>query len=332
MDIYYSYEYGYLFAQIEKGNIFAAYYEKNETKLFYPFIKRSVPYPHYECFDIVTPYGYGGPFLEGEDQTIIHDFYNEFFYYCLEEKILTETIRCHPLLKNYHYLAKVMDIQYIRQTTGVNLLKPMDIIRAEYTTNNKRNIRKAQREGVYCFQAAPTYENISIFMDLYKETMNRNHASDYYYFSEDYFLKQMEETSLSKSYLLFAAYKGEVIAGVIVIIGKEYAHYHLGASKTAFLFLKPNNLLFDYMVEFSERKGASLLHLGGGYEEDDGLFRFKTSFTNNNHFSYYIGKKVYNPSLYHKIISEIRKRYEVNESYFPLYRGMIAPKKWEQKM
>jgi hypothetical protein len=323
IDIYYSYEYGHLFAQIEKGTIFAAYFEKNDTKLFYPFIKRSVPYLYEEIFDIVTPYGYGGPYIEGEDKKIIYEFYNEFSRYCLQENILTETIRCHPLLKNYYYLAKVMDIQYIRKTTGVNLRKSLDAIREEYTPNNKRNIKKAKQEGVYCFHAAPTKENISIFIELYKETMNRNHASDYYYFPEDYFFRQMEETNISKPYLLFAAYEGKVIAGVIVIIGKEFAHYHLGASRTTFLTLKPNNLLFDYMIEFCKIQGSSLLHLGGGYEENDGLFRFKTSFSNKNNFDYFIGKKIYHPKTYQEIEKEIHQKYSVRNNFFPVYRGIV---------
>ncbi|RSK53485.1 GNAT family N-acetyltransferase [Bacillus canaveralius] len=324
IDCYYSYEYGKLFANKENGELFAAYFEDNTTKIFYPFIKRKVAYEE-ETYDIVTPYGYGGPLVEGSDISIL-EFYQLFSEYCSLNNIIAETIRFHPLYKNNKIFEKVMDIEYIRQTTSVDLTVSLEEIRQNYSSMNKRNIKKAKMNNVSCFIGENNLDNIHKFIQMYKETMDRNKAASYYYFDENYFIEQVKDTSISKTYLLFAQFNHEIIAGIMVIVGKEYSHYHLGASKTNHLELKPNNLLFDFMIEFCISKGSKDLHLGGGYQENDGLFKFKTSFTNNNNHDYYIGKKIHNLNQYNDIIDNLKKLYEINENYFPAYRGQMKRK------
>jgi hypothetical protein len=325
IDCYYSYEYGNLFSKSENGKLYAAYYQEEETEIFYPFIKRRVPFVKEELYDIVTPYGYGGPFTKG-DKALVRKFYQFFSSYCQLHNIITETVRFHPLYQNYSFLDDLLGIDYIRKTTGVDLQISLDDIRQNYTRMNKRNIRKAINNNLNCFIAENTEHNIHTFIDLYRETMDRNHASSYYYFDEEYFLKQVQKTDISESFILFASLNNEIIAGVMVLVGKEFSHYHLGASKTKYLDLKPNNLLFDFMIEFCMNKGSKVLHLGGGYQENDGLFKFKTSFTNQNNYDYFLGKKIHRMAKYNNIIEQLRLRYELDENYFPCYRGKMKPR------
>lgn len=319
-DVYYSYEYGKLFAKIEKGTLHAAYFENGSAKIFYPFIKRKIDWEGEPLFDIVTPYGYGGPILEGSGETLV-SFYKSFEEYCHENGIITETIRFHPIHKNHKLCTNVMAVEYIRKTAAVDLTVPINNIRKNYSSMNKRNIKKAKGLGLFCYTAEMNMENIHIFKGLYQETMDRNHADSYYYFDETYFIEQIKETDISSTHLLFVEHDAEIIAGIIVLIGPSFAHYHLGASKTKYLPLKPNNLLFDYMIEFCQSKGLVLLHLGGGYQENDGLFRFKASYSNGLYFDYFIGKKVYDQNHYKAIIEAVKKRGKINEGYFPIYRG-----------
>lgn len=326
IDSYYSYEYGELFAKNENGKLFAIYFEDRFIKVFYPFIKRKVDYLENEIFDIVTPYGYGGPLISGENDQSINEFSNALGEYCKANHIITETIRFHPLYRNYQLCEKILDVQYIRKTTGVDLTSSLEKIRSNYTSMNKRNIKKAKKNHLTCFIAEKNKKNIEVFRNLYKETMDKNNAASYYYFDESYFSEQVKDTDISKTYLLFTKMNNEIIAGVMVIVGQEFAHYHLGASKTNYLDYKPNNLLFDFMIEFCKSMGSKILHLGGGYQEDDGLFKFKASFSNNNNYEYYIGKKVYDANLYNRINENSRKQYKMNECYFPIYRGKIERK------
>lgn len=320
LDVYYSQEYSNLSSAIENGAAEAVFYENDDGKIFYPYIKRKIDLNE-EYLDIVTPYGYGGPVLEG-DQNAIKMFYRQFNEYCTDNKIITETVRLHPLLKNDAYMKDVMHVEYIRKTTAVDLTLSLEEIRKNYTSNNKRNIKKANKEGVNVFISNNHKKDIDIFIDLYYETMNRNNSLSYYYFDRSYFYRQMEEMLLCKPYLLLAEYKNQIIGGILLLIGNEYAHYHLGASKTEYLSLRPNNLLFDAMIEFSKSCGSKLLHLGGGYQENDSLFKFKTSFTNNNNYNYFLGKNILNEKIYKELSQIAAKNLSPisDSSYFPLYR------------
>jgi lipid II:glycine glycyltransferase (peptidoglycan interpeptide bridge formation enzyme) len=328
LDCYYSYEYGNLFSKIEHGKLFAAYYEGRELKIFYPFIKRRVPFVENEYFDIVTPYGYGGPAMAGKfNGELILDFYEIFSSYCRLQNIVTETIRFHPLYHNDKIYKTLLETNYIRKTIAIDLTASLNEIRSNYSPMNKRNIRRAKKNSLTCFLAEDNEENINVFMEMYQETMERNHATSYYYFDKEYFNGQTQATDLSQTLLLFVKWNDEIIAGVLVLVGKQFSHYHLGASKTKYLDLKPNNLLFDFMIETCKLMGSKILHLGGGYQENDGLFKFKSSFANTNHYEYYLGKKVHLPELYNRIVADLKEDYELDESYFPIYRAQIKEKK-----
>jgi hypothetical protein len=328
IDCYYSFEYGNSFAKKEGGRLFAAYYEDHDTKIIYPYIKRRIPHIEEELFDIVTPYGYGGPVISGSNTNVsMMKFHELFSSYCRLHNIITETIRFHPLYQNDKICRNFWDVEYIRKTTAVDLRHSLEEIRNNYSEMTKRNIKKAKMNNLTCLIAENNKKNIRIFKDLYKETMDRNHAASYYYFDEDTFFEQVKKTDISETLLLFTKTNNEIIAGVMVLIGKEFSHYHLGASKTAYLHFRPNNLLFDFMIETCKSKGSSVLHLGGGYQENDGLFKFKASFTNDHHFEYYIGKKVHNPVRYNEVIEGLKEQYELNERYFPIYRGQIEKRK-----
>lgn len=320
LDIYYSKEYVELFAKLQGGFPTAVFYRDHNGQVFYPFIKREVDIKK-GYFDIITPYGYGGPVIEG-DHSVIKPFYSLFRDYCLNNNIITETIGLHPLLKNNRFLKDVMPVDYIRKTIIVDLTLPIVEIRNNYSNNNKRNIRKAIKEGV-TIQISNNKEGIEEFIDLYYETMDRNRASNFYYFNRSYFYGQMNSTKLSETYLLLAKYNDKTIGGILLIAGKEFAHYHLGASKTEYLHLRPNNLLFDSMIELSKKLKLKAIHLGGGYNDKDNLFKFKASFTNSPFLNYYLGKNIINEKIYTELTKSIKKvSKRAISNFFPVYREL----------
>ncbi|GIN61997.1 hypothetical protein J27TS8_19900 [Robertmurraya siralis] len=316
LDVYYTKEYAELFAVIQNGTPNAIYFENENGKVFYSFIKRGIDGTGELYFDLITPYGYGGPLVEG-DPTIIRSFYSLFTEYCLKQNIVSETVTLHPLLKNHEYIKEVMKTDYVRKTTAVDLSLSLDEIRSQYSKNAKRNIRKAVKNEV-TISVANSKEEIDQFTNMYYETMDRHKASKFYYFDRSYFHKQLMDTNLSKSVLLLAWSHSEMIAGVLLLIGNQFAHYHLGASRAEFLSLRPNHLLFDAMIEYAKMCHSKFLHLGGGYLDEDELYRFKTSFTNKASFDYYLGKHIINEKKYSELTKPAIKSSE--KSYFPAYR------------
>lgn len=321
-DIYYTYEYCSSSAKLEKGNAKLFYYKTHIGTIIYPLIVREIESDYGEIlFDMITPYGYGGPLIIG-DKSILKNFRKEFCSYCKKENIITEIITFHPLLKNAIYMTNYCNLQYIRKTTAVNLTKALETIRSHYSKMNKRNIRKALKCGLTCRVVEKNFENTTTFLELYKETMDRNKADAFYYFDFDFIEQQLKDTQISKSHLLFTYHQEKVVSAVILLTTANLSHYHLGASRTAYLYLKPNNLIFDFMVEISKAKGCTYLHLGGGYEDNDNLFKYKSSFTNNNNYDYYIGEKIFDKKMYELLINEKKKHHVLKEKFFPKYRGI----------
>ncbi|WP_158541042.1 GNAT family N-acetyltransferase [Sporosarcina sp. BI001-red] len=275
-------------------------------------------------YDIITPYGYGGPLITGGAE-VLKAFRKEFQLYCEQENIISEVITFHPILENALAMESYCDLQFIRKTTAVDLTDDLESIRDNYSSMNKRNIKKAHKNGLVCKEVAKTPENIGIFMDIYNETMNRQQSTSFYYFPVSVIEQQLLDTSFSKSRILFVTYGEQVIATTILLNSAHFAHYHLGGSDEKYLHLKPNNLIFDYMIELSKKEECTLLHLGGGYEEDDGLFKYKTSFTNNNTFDYYLGKNILNRETYKLLVDEKKQTQTLlfSGSYFPQYRSVL---------
>ncbi|MCA1012694.1 lipid II:glycine glycyltransferase FemX [Halobacillus halophilus] len=310
LDVYYDPHYVKLLAPKDQGYGEAVYYENEKGRIFYPYIKRSFD----EFWDIVTPYGYGGPFLQGDPSTLI-DFYHLFTPFCADQGIVTEKIKCHPLYTNSAALSKIMDIELVQETTAVDLNLPYEDIKQGYSSSNKRNINKARRNGVEIIEDS-TLSYLPDFQEMYYETMKRNDADQSFFFTDDYFQNQMKDRLLYKPRLLIAKHNNNVIAGALVLLGKKAAHYHLGASLTEHLSLRANNLLFDEMIQYCQKEQAEILHLGGGTSKDDGLFRFKSSFTNNNHYNFFIGKHIINPKVYNDLLTSTSSQ----SPFFPPYR------------
>lgn len=321
-DVYYTYEYCTSAARLEEGQAVLAYYLNDRGSVIYPFILRNIKSEIGErLFDIVTPYGYGGPLLIGK-QDVLREFKSKFHNYCIKKNIVTEVIRLHPLLKNSEYLGDYCELQYIRKTTAVDLTTELLGIKGKYSSTNKRNIKRANKNGLTPVSVKKSDDNVKIFSKLYYGTMDRKQASSFYYFDYEFIEELLQDTKFSKTQLLFVYHEEKVISALIMFTTDKFAHYHLGASDGQYLSLRPNNLLFDFMIECAKEEGCEILHLGGGYQEDDNLFRYKTSFTNNINYDFYIGKNVFNLELYNQLIKSIGQNTKLKENYFPQYRGV----------
>src|SRR6478735_1307981 len=107
LDVYFDDNYGKLYEKVENGKaeIFNFNYKFGIIKN--QFIKREIPIRinNEIYYDIVTPYGYGGPVI----------------IKCEENKIVSEFIRFHPILENAEDFTSVYDVKCIRKTLGTNL-------------------------------------------------------------------------------------------------------------------------------------------------------------------------------------------------------------------
>lgn len=323
IDIYFDKNYGKLYEHIENGKCEIFEYEDENGKITNQFIKRSIPIKtEEEYFDIVTPYGYGGPIIEksieGKKQKLVQSYINAFEKYCNKNKVVSEFVRFHPIINNVEDFKKVYNAQYMRKTLGTNLKDFEEPTQGEFSKSCRKNIRQALNKGI-TYKVTESPDNIHNFKEIYYSTMARNNATDYYYFRDEYFEKILKYFK-NNVILVEAIFENKPIACGLYFVYNKTIHIHLSGTLSEYLYLSPAYILRYAVTLWGKEKGYEMIHHGGGRSnsEDDTLYKFKKGFAKNTQFDFYIGKKIWNEEVYNKLcqIKNVNK----NEEFFPAYR------------
>ncbi|WP_237150867.1 GNAT family N-acetyltransferase [Planococcus plakortidis] len=327
-DLYFDERYGKLYEEIEKGVCQVFEFDHPLGHVRHMFIKREIPIllGSERYFDIVTPYGYGGPLMTGCEpehrEELASAFTEAFAAYCESERVVSEFIRFHPVLGNAQDFEKSYEVRYLRDTVGTAISAYDDPVKAEFSASARKNIRKALRDGVE-FRVTLGPRDLKEFQRIYFATMDRNHADSFYYFSEKYF-SQLLESFGEKLLLVEALYGGEVIGMELQFAYNDLIHTHLSGTYEAFHHLSPVYIMQYATVLWAKEHGISLIHGGGGRTNspDDNLLRFKQQFARQTSFSFYSGQKVWNEEVYRRLCREANTA--VTDEFFPAYRKRPA--------
>ena len=326
MDIYFREEYAKIYELNGDGNVEKFNYKSEKGRVEYLFLKRPIETNLGKYYDIITPYGYGGPLFFPKDskyiKLLISGFRREFEKYCRENQIVSEFIRFHPILKNHRFMEKYMETKNVGPTAYIALTSEEDIL-SNMNKSCRKTVRKSERQGLKV-EIDNSEESWNRFIELYYMVMNKNTAENYYYFSKKYF--QNIRALLKEKVTLFkAVYEGKIISAMVVLSGKESIHGHLHATDPKYYNKSPNNLLIYSASLWGLKNGYKSLHLGGGVGGmEDALFKFKNSFNKNGILEFYVGKKVLDSETY----DTLNQLHEENNpeikgkrlEFFPLYR------------
>src|SRR5699024_850546 len=150
--------------------------------------------------------------------------------------------------------------------------------------------------------------------------MKRNSADEYYYFDKDYFKKSLIYFK-NNIITVEAIYRNETIAMGFYFVFDNYIHIHLSGTLTEYLNLSPAYILRYGVTQWGKEKGYQLIHHGGGRTNDreDSLYKFKKQFGKYTKFEFYIGKKIWNKTIYNKLCK--LKEKDTNIEFFPAYRA-----------
>jgi serine/alanine adding enzyme len=325
IDIYFKSSYGKLYEPIEKGvcNVFE--FNCSLGKVRHMFIMREVPFRTggKTYFDLVTPYGYGGPVIiecenKHKKQQLVDEFIKAFQNYCFDNNIVSEFVRFHPILRNAEDFKSAYDVVYIRNTVGTNLAAYDDPVQCEFSKSCRKNINKALASGVgYRITVDP--QSMTVFKKIYYSTMDRNSAGDYYYFGDAYFdgcLELLGENLI----LVEAIYKAQTIAMSMCFVYGKTIHVHLSGTLNEFLYLSPAYVLRYAISLWGKENGYKMIHHGGGRSnaQDDSLYLFKKRFGKNTEFEFYIGKKIWNRDMYYELCK--LSYTDPKAEFFPAYR------------
>jgi len=327
IDIYFEQNYGKLYEKLENGVCELFKYQSNLGDIHHLFLKREIPIKIDKTiwYDLVTPYGYGGPIImncqKNNKSLLIEEFKEIFHEYCKDNNIVSEFIRFHPVIGNAIDFKSIYDINHIRNTVGTNLIDFDDPFKVEFSKSCRKNIRKALNNGI-SFKITEKPGDISKFKRLYYSTMDRNNASDYYYFDDDYF-SQCVELFRENLLLVEAIYEEESIAMGLYFVYDKMIHTHLSGTLSEFLYLSPAYILRYAVTKWGKEKGYKLIHHGGGRSNSlqDSLYLFKKQFGKNTEFEFYVGKKVWNREIYNKLCEY--EKVNKGSEFFPLYRDRV---------
>jgi len=340
------FEYSDLFNKIKKKNIFfhpsylksVQYAEKypvkimvfveNEKIMMIPYVFRRInDLPlfnklKYELLDIISPYEYSYIFSnitkEAEYNSLLNKLFKSVENYCKNNNIVTEFIRFDPFLSKVNYTNTNYFIRKSCDNVYIDLRKESKEIIKSFHRSVKKNINRAVASNLKFIQADKKDENIDSFINLYRNSMQRLKADDYYYFSDEYFRRLIKDCESVSLFFVQDENNPPFAASILLHYG-DVAHHHLtGYNKESKCF-RPNDYMIYSLIHWAKNSGLKLLHLGGGSES---ICKFKSKFSNTK-IPYYIGYKVHNLRMYQVLCNIWRKKNKnyKNSEYFPLYRS-----------
>lgn len=265
-------------------------------------------------FDFATPYGYGGWLVAGNGST--KRLFSEYACWCQNHGIVSEFVRFHPLLENAEYASDFYDTTCLGHTITMDISSEK-CIWDNLTSKNRNMVRKAEKSGIKVYHGRHA-ALFKVFKSIYDATMDRDHASTYYYFRWEFYQSMLDDLPESAQ-IFYAELDGQVIATAIILSANGCLHYHLSGSNPQFRHLAPSNLLLYQVARWGCANGCKTLHLGGGVgAKEDGLFSFKKSFYRGDKTQYCIGKKIFLLEEYNRLcaINSI----PLNTGFFPAYR------------
>ena len=322
-DIYWLSGYVKAFKIHGDGEPLLFYYQNAETRAINVVMKRDVALDSHfigklnpkKYFDFSSPYGYGGWLIEGYE---IAQLFIDYEQWCIENGIVSEFIRFHPVLENHIEANEYYDIVTLGNTVTLDLASP-EVIWANLTSKNRNVIRKAKKSDIKIYHGH--YPEIyEIFREIYNSTMDKDNADEYYYFGSDFYKSILEDLS-QNAQVFYAEYSRKIIAASIILMANGRINYHLSGSLREYSTLAPTNLLLYEAALWGCANGCKTFYLGGGVgSKEDNLYKFKKSFYRGENLKkFYIGKKIFNYDTYDKLVN-MRERVSEND-YFPKYRA-----------
>jgi serine/alanine adding enzyme len=295
----------------------------------YPFFLRPVqelPFASLlglHSYDTYTP-EYTGPMIVGEWSGEL-DFPESFADFCREQEIVAEFAHLNP----WHVPETLLDpagVEHNRDIVYVDLTWNEERIWAKSLTSDcRRQFKQSQAAGVKVRRATTT-DDIRAFHRLYTETMDRRSALERYYFSEEYFQAFFEQMPQQAFYML-AEYQDRLVAGGIFFQDCTEIYWHLSAADMEYSQVRPVNAYLYETIRWALTQGKQRMLLGGGYEPNDGVFRFKANFSPLR-VPFCTYKRIHNPDLCASLEQAWSRHYPGQQSlarYFPAYRSIPEP-------
>jgi hypothetical protein len=287
--------------------------------------------------DVTSVYGYPGPLAWGCEpgDAFLDQAWRSIVGLWREQGAVSAFTRFHPLLGN----AALADgfqspadpsggsvgVVPVGPTVSVDLTAGLDGIREGYGRDLRREIAVAQRAGL-ATEHDEAWRELATFTRLYRETMIRNRASEYYFFGEDDF-RRLRAALGDRLHLLVTRAAGAVSAAGLFTEYRGIVEWYLVGTSDAYRKVSPSKVLIDDAIVWARQRGDTVLHFGGGRGgREDSLLWFKSRFSRRRH-DFHIGRWILDPAAYSELLTarraDVAGQGQLDPGFFPGYRAPL---------
>lgn len=278
------------------------------------------------AYDLTAPYGYGGPFCTSgcDKEELAAAFWPEFERWAKESQVVSEFIRFS--LFDEALLPYPGEKEKRLENVVCDLALDPERLWMGFEHKVRKNVNKAKRSGVE-IALDSTGERLDDFLRIYEHTLTRREARSDYYFGREFF--ERINSNLAGHYLyLHAEYEGKIVSTELILLSKNSIYSFLGGTDEAYYQIRPNDLLKHEAILWAKQQGKTHFVLGGGYQPDDGIYKYKLGYAPQGITPFYVGRRIYNQPLYDELVERNRRQRvqetpqaELMSGFFPAYRA-----------
>ncbi len=313
----------------------AAVYEGVDGTVLYPFLLRDITKEPFwgpvvgPAFDVITPYGYGGPTAvwpgesagasDEEKERLYKGFYAAFHDWARRNDVVSEFVRfslfseARPWYDGW--------VEHNNDNIVARLDGPEEALWRGFRHKVRKNVRTAREHGLRVV-ADERGERLEDFLKVYHDTMKRRRASQAYFFSSGFFRRLLDGVP-GGAVFFHVLSDAQVVASELVLCARGRVYSFLGGTLRDFYPMRPGDLLKVHIMEWAREKGFREFVIGGGYRPHDGIFSFKRAFAPEGIVPFFVGKMVFDVQKYRLLCEMAGRPVEeaVGEVFFPGYRG-----------
>jgi hypothetical protein len=271
--------------------------------------------------DTTSAYGYGGPIVSPDTPDDVCRRFTQVLQDFLQaNNVVAAFSRLHPILDNAHILTGLGEMVDFGVTVSVDLTLPPDVQFANYRRCHKQSIYRLLDRGFTCIKAGK--ERLDDFMNIYYETMDRNHAESYYYFDRSY-IEYLLEDMRDNTCMIICDDGPTAVSCCLSLSCNGIVQGHIGGTLNRYLSMAPMKLVLDTVRRWACENEAHTLNLGGGVGgRQDSVLSFKQGFSKRQH-TCSLWRHVVQPTVYQEICSEVVRATGIEPAgdYFPEYRN-----------
>lgn len=309
-----------------------AAWKSDTLQVLHPFLLRDLtdePFwagPRGALFDVTSAYGYAGPFAwgEGDRDCLASKFWAEFRCWALDHRVVSEFVRLSL------FPGAMLRYPGETWTAAAQIIRSLDAdepaLWMEFEHKVRKNVSKAIRSGVRV-EIDLSGARLPEFLSIYEETLDRRQALDCYYFGREYF-EQMQERLPGHFVYFHALEGGKVVSTELVLVSEQSVYSFLGGTRKEAFRCRPNDLLKFEIIKWAKQRGKSHFVLGGGYQNKDGIYRYKRAFAPRGQTEYLLGGQIFSGDLYAALVSarqrfalERGEHWSPHHGFFPAYRS-----------